>query len=266
MYLKWLIFYVLLMIAIIINVLSFFDRQRAKKAKKFLVGRMEMKSNGPHSAIVIVDKFNHKNPKINQALNWHNELIYSVGIDHLVKWHRKKGMPYKVYAHITKEDFRKIVGSIEIKNIHIFGHGKKTKLRFNRRPDDYLNYSEFIGYPKKKIINQFHCNGGNNLLLDLLRVHYDRGISLTSILGAKGFQKEGLLFSADIRKYIEKKISTQVGNISTTFINIFSTVAVHGRVAQPGRARRSQRRGPEFKSRRVHLTSAKDKRIDTSQI
>lgn len=89
---------------------------------------------------------------------------YMDGVDILIRCFFKNNIPYKVYDCNSSKKFISIVKNPRVKEIHVFGHGQRHGLIFNKK--DILYYCEFNMCKKdKNLVAQWHCNnrGGKSL-------------------------------------------------------------------------------------------------------
>ncbi len=93
------------------------------------------------------------------ANNYFPENIYSFGIDgvkRIVKYLKKRKIPYRVYDRVTSNQLKKIINNKNISSIILFGHGQRHGIKVGK--DETLYYCEFQNPPKRHLVAQFHCN------------------------------------------------------------------------------------------------------------
>jgi hypothetical protein len=208
---------------IVVTVLSpflyLYYKLRLQKRELLCQKNSSYLGSGPHIAIIIADRFTSNYSFLTKVFNIHNKLVYSDDIVKLKEYIRiKLKRPFKVYKSVTPDSFKKIVLSKKAHSLFIFGHGSKTKLGFGRFPSKFVDYSELRNAPKKRFIAQYHCNSGDNTIVEwfncffgkICKIDYDRGDSLRKLLGARGFDKDGLLTAADINEHIAKICKGQI--------------------------------------------------------
>lgn len=107
----------------------------------------------------------------------------------------KKGM-YEIYFCYKADDFKKIVESKYVKEIHIFGHGRIDTLGFE---DGRMYYRELRDVEPKELVAQWHCNHG-----------FDRDYSLGKLIGKCYHVPLGYSLAPDISKNVQKLVDGEI--------------------------------------------------------
>lgn len=136
---------VILFLPIIVFGLILFMRS-SKELQYVQQNRDNLPNEKTFVAIMIVRKYPEDNFR-----------LFTQGIDYLLKYFKATDQSYKVFLWPTLEQFKKTVRNVNANKMYIFGHGKINGICFQ---DEFLNYSQFKGCPKKEFIAQYHCNHG----------------------------------------------------------------------------------------------------------
>jgi hypothetical protein len=155
-------------------------------------GEYKTKNGQRYSGIVII----HNNYIEKKAL-----VTYLMSPMLLIESFQKESKPYKLVTDPDYEKFEQLVSDPNCYELYIFGHGRLYRLIIGPNKEDSIWYRDFVGYPFKEKVVQFHCN------------HRDRFIknrnlkSLTDILNAKtDFKQKGMTSNLKVIDYLLQKI------------------------------------------------------------
>jgi len=110
------------------------------------------------AVILICYKVTEKNKKIDKI-----KYFVSIGVFELLKKLKSYNKKIAIYENINSTIFEKIMTNKKIKEIYIFGHGKRYGLKLY---DQFYKYKKLFRKKskiKKDIICQLHCGGNKNM-------------------------------------------------------------------------------------------------------